>query len=66
MFCMALGSLRPTLREYDSVTGLGRVMLRSNLLSGKPGGVRLFAVFGFVFVFGARDRRAYDSTLFFL
>ncbi|CAM9325158.1 unnamed protein product [Hapterophycus canaliculatus] len=38
MHIMSLGSLRPTLREYDSITGLGRVMLRSNLLTGKPGG----------------------------
>lgn len=40
MHVIALSSLRPTLREYDSITGLGRVMLRNNLLSGKATTVR--------------------------
>lgn len=35
MYLMTLGSLRPTLREYDSITGLGRVLLRNQLLTGK-------------------------------
>ena len=35
MYLMTLGSLRPTLREYDSITGLGRILLRNSLLTGK-------------------------------
>lgn len=41
MHVMTLGSLRPTLREFDSVTGLGRVLLRSNILTGKASVVRM-------------------------
>ncbi|CAM9671280.1 unnamed protein product, partial [Discosporangium mesarthrocarpum] len=36
MHLLALGTLRPTMREFDAITGLGRVSLRSQLLSGHP------------------------------